>query len=407
MASKELLSISEQKKDLNSKLSTRTIRDLKRTTSDTYKTADKYFIEYAEVTSNSTSFGIEHILRINRSDGFVGEYFLEIVLGSPGTLDVGKMGIYNMIDSYEIELSGRPSIRFTGNTLSQFLQSINTEKDSRDLIRDISGGTNGAGGDIQGETIIAPIVGPGSSGVLKSYGDMGQSPLWPISKMAADMIIKIKLKTQAECDVNGIITMSSLKIKYKRAVSKSDTGIAKTSTGKTVIYSYNYIYVQDTNVIATQVSGTEYSYDLSNIITEGELQWIGVNQVIDANYSSAKENFISQEITTLKFLIKGNIEVYKHVSTREAIYKHMKDFKHLNQFNHATTPTYYYNIPICANYNWVVKNPGAYGVNLNLETPVLKITAPASDTVKLSTFAVFKCTYNLYSDRTGKEVLVI
>ena len=399
MASNDLLELSYRRPNFNDGLKTKKISDIKKTTSDTFKTKERYFIQDNELLSGSTSMGSTHTFSIKRSEGFVGNFRLYMTLA--GSTTTGQLVHAAAIDEIDV-IIGSSVMKYSGLTLWHFLNTINNDATAKTELAAWAGGaaktTTAAG------LGIVPIVAPGSNGLYKTYSDMGENPMFPIGKCNTDMVIRVTLKAITDLETTTAMTLTSLYLKYYSAKIKDDIGISTTKGGKQVVYSYNYVHFQDQTLTKVQVSGTEYAYDLSSIIINGDLQFVGCTQTIDAEYSTAKDHFDTQEIAALRMVLKGTHNIYKHTSTLEARDKHLKYFKGTNVF--GQTSTYFYNIPISANFAWVVNKPGSSGCNLNLESPLLYITAPASDTVRLHTFAVFKCIYQVYSDKTVKEITV-
>lgn len=315
-------------------------------------------------------------------------------------LDVGNNPGYGMINYVQIELSGRQALRYTGESLLQYISTVNTLKEVVDHLASLAGG---AGGDIGGETLLVPIIAPGMTGIMQSYGASGSNPAFPIGKLSTDMVVKIGLKTQAQIDVNTTIVLSSARLRYYRYKLKDDIGVAQTSQGKQVIYSYNFIYIQDAYWDRAVTAASVYTQDISNVVTSADLQWVSFYTVIDGNRVTAAEMFTSEEIVNANLKIKGSVIVYEHTTTKEARMRNLVNFKNNNVF--PNTGTYFYNVPISANFAWRTDTIGAAGCNLDQETPILAWTAPATDTVRLHVMAVFKASYDVLSDKTAKETL--
>lgn len=405
MADSELLNLSQRNKPLNDGLTARTIPDMDRKSNKTFKTKETYYVEDIRQTSQSggTLLGAEHIFRIQRSEMFTRDKFLEIPLGDAAVLDVGKMCGYSMIDLVTIN-QGRDLNNYSGEVLNQIVHTINTDSDMKKHLALIGGGE---GADIGGQVLIIPILCPGSNCVFKGYSDIGQRPFWPIGKCSSDLIIKIKFKTQAEIDVNSAITINAPILRYTRAKKRGDFGTPKTQAGEQIIFDTIAPYVLEKSpIIETVVATNTTVYQLSDLCRDGDIQWIGFHRCIDANYDTAKEYFVTQEIPQADLKLKGQT-LYSHSSTNEAISKHVRNFKEINKWGNTTNPTYYYNMPISANFAWDVKNIGSPGANFKIETPTLEIVEPASDTIRTKIFVLYKCKYTLFSNQTVREILTL
>lgn len=399
MASKEILSISERHKNFNDGLSTKLLKDIRRTSGDTFKTKERYYKEEVVKTSNQTSFGTEHVFRIDRSDQFVSRFMLEF--NCSGASTTKNHWAVAAIDYIQIEMTGVNNLRYSGLSLATFLLTVNTDNQMKEFLADMWG-------DALTTTALGqkftPIVGPGSSGVIKGYGDMGQNAAWPVGKQGSDLIIKIGLRAASALETtSGVLTLDSLKLRYDRYVIKGEIGIPTTSAGRQIIYSYNFVYFQETDIIKATTSGNEDSLQIDNIITDGDLQFLTFFAVIDGEYVTNTDHFNAQAIVAANFKIKGSQTVWSVSSLLEKQVKNVQDFKGKALF--PTNSTHFYNIPISPNFCWNVKNLGSPGVNLNLENPTLNVTAIATDTVRYHVLAVYKCVYNLYSDKTAKEVI--
>jgi len=402
MASSELLTISQRRPNFNDSLSAKKISDVQRTTHDLFKTKDRYFKEQVVLTAGSQTLGTEVSFTVQRSDAFVGGFYLEVLDTNAGTLDVGKLWLGGLINYVQVEISGQPVYRYSGLSLIQYLCTVNTQKDIKDYMGALMGGD---GGDVGGNYYYIPLLTPGNNGIFQSYGSLGTNPVYPIGKSSTDMVIKIGLRSQAAIDVNSTIVLSHLKLHYYRYRLKSSLGIAETSAGKQVVYSFHTVYIQDQDFIRAQTSGAVDQIDLSNIVTNGDLQWVGFNQVIDGNYVTACEHFETQAITQAYARIKGSTEIYRHDTLNQSIMIHMANFRDKNIF--PNTATHFFNIPLQANFAWRSDTLGASGCNLNLEQLNLYILAPATDTVRLHTMGVYKAVIQLFSDQTSDDKLIL
>jgi len=401
MSSSELLNIKERNTSLPSDvIKCKEIVDVKKTSQHMFKTKETYFKEFISLTSSSTSLGSEHQFSISRSDGFVGSFFLEFLPDNNDVFDVGKIWAYSAIDYIQVEI-GKKILRYSGLSLLQFLCTVNNNDTSTKTLLGLIGGNEGA--DINSTIGICVLLAPGSNGVIKGLTNMSLNPLWPIGKCSNDMVIKVGLKSSADIDVNAKLALTHLKLHYYRYKIKGDPSILKKGTGKNVIYTWNFVDIVDNSWKRTQTSGTVDSVNISSIIQSGELQFISLYQVTDANHDDNKEYFESQEITALSLKIKGNTKLYEHSSTNEAILKMAFNWKQKTIF--PNTSTYFYNIPISSNFAWDPVNLGSKGCDLNLETPVLDITGPASDTIYLKVMSVYKCLYNVKSNGIVEQKL--
>lgn len=400
MSASELLHISERHVNFNDKIVTpRVVTDIKSTSNDVFKTKNRYFKEEAILTATNPTFGSEYTFEIKRSDGFISELWLDFVFGGAAT--TGDRIAQSAIDYVQIEL-GKKVLRYSGRSLAQYLDTVNTDKTTKDLLATFAGTatTTTATGQV-----MTPLIGPGSHGIYQGYGQIGKSPAWPVGKMSNDMIVKIGLRSQAalESTASATLTLTSMKLRYNRFRMRNDEAVPKTAAGRSVIYSYNFVYILDTIKVSAQTDTVDYTFDISNIVTDGDLQWVGFNSVTAANNGNGIY-FTSQAIAACKLKIKGSTEIYSQSSILEGRMKHLQNFKSNNVF--GTTGTYFQNMPISSNFAWNTINPGCSGANLNLENPALTITAVATATVNVHIFAVLKCVYQLYSDRTASEVLV-
>jgi hypothetical protein len=391
MASSALLEISERHKNFNENFSTKTLKDVMASTGSNYRTSKRYFKEQMSITSSSTSLGVIHQFRIPRSDGFVGNYWLDATFGGAATTK--NHFIYGALEHIEFDF-GSEKWRYSGLSLLPFLLTINTDHQTKEYLADLAGDAKTTTSLGQ---VFAPIIGPGSNGCVQTYGDMGQSPAWPVGKMAQDMYINVKIRAASELETtSSVLTLTSLKIQYDRYRIKQDLGIPKTKAGDIVIYSYHFTYIQDQSFFDA-VTATEKSYNLDPVIIDSDVQWIGFFVVIDGEYSTNKDHFNASAIVTCKLDVRGQ-NVYEQSSLLEKQMRSLKDFKGHHLF--PTNSTHFYSLGLSANFAWNPKIFGSSGVNLNLESPLLKITHLGVDTVRAHVWGVSECAYQLKSNRS-------
>lgn len=404
-----LLKINIREGSFNDVVSTKKVSSILRTTGDTFQTKEKYFAEPVNLSANtSVGFAREIMWSIPVSDHFVRDFVLHIQVTDPGAATtIGPLGLVHAIDYYRYEISGNRVLQVPGWALAQFLMVINTSQDMRArLIADMGGSAlyDFNGGTAEFNYFI-PLVGLGTTGIYSDRGDNRQA-CFPVGLLKDNVRIIVKFLAAALISGTTSIAFDGVTLRYDRFDIHGKTGNPSTNAGKTVVYSYNFPHIEAYTYSRAQTSGSNDQIQIDNIINNADIQFLMVS-VLNATEKSALLYAESSSIPVLSLTIKGSDIIYAHASQQEANWRHHKSFK-THPYHNATPGTAghlaFYDIPISADFAWVVTAYGSAGVNLLNNKPLLTMQASETSTNDVRVAVVTKSTYQIYADQTGQEI---
>ena len=400
--SDKLLALSNyRQKDFNGSFSNiRKIADIDRTTNDNIIINKTYFKERVDLSDSSTSFGTTLVFTIQRAQGNIGNLAFSATFAGSST--VGCLTMANVIENVEINI-GNQIYQYSGLSLMQYIATVNTDVTVlgylATLIGDVT--TTTASGQL-----YIPLLGPGSDCVINNYGSMGYQTGFPLHKCNSDMVIKITIRAASSIESTTALTVSGYTLSYDRyRIKGSDEKENVNFIGKSgIFYSLNTVHISDQDYTISSTSGAVDQQDLSNICENGELKWIGFQSCVDGSYITAVTPFTSQAIAKWELDIAGSNKIVDFSTVLDYDMYSLRNFRKTSIF--PQTGTRYYNIALQGNFSHMVENFMAPGINLNSQSPLLKLTSIATDTNKLHVMGVYKANIDIYNDGTVRRNLV-
>ena len=416
MSSEKTLKINLREGSFVDGLTTKVVKTLFKSTGDSFKVEQKYFSENVELNpANTFGFATDVYYQIPNGEGFIRDIALHIQVTNPGAATV--LPVLNLIyalDYYKYQIGNRIVLEVSGWALCQFLMTVNTNQDTRLRVCAFFSPKTLASFDLNDATAefhyYIPLVGPGTSGIFCDVNDNRHS-CFPVGLLKNPLQIVIRFIAAASITTTTAIAFTAVTLRYRRFEIAGKLGIPGSASGTSIVFSMNYIHIEDHTYIVAQTDTADSQIQLTNVTGEHDVQFFMV-QCLNATENTALTYADTVQIKELSLTVNSNNTLYSHSSDKEAKYAHQLAFKTFNQLpvTPATTTAnleggFYYNIPISADYAWDPQNYGAHGVNFINNRPLLTMlaTETASNFVKVAT--VSKATYNILSNQTGEEVV--
>jgi len=401
------LDISNYVKSIHETCRARSVDDLLHGPQQGIKSKFEYFKERRSLTSESTTLGTEHQFEINRTEGVVGDFWLEITPDNSAEFDVGTGGACSCIDRIEIEI-GKNLVTYSGETLFKIIHMVNKDEDTKTELVSLMGVD-----DVNADPMIVPILAPGSN---LMYGKEGSpwNPFFPIGACSNPMVIKVYFETGAYISKTNALAVNSIKLRYMKVSAKNlNLSLSNKRPSRSgIFYSWFYVKPIDNSYTRTLTDATEDQFTIDNVITNGQLKGIVID-VLDRTTSAADmEYFDTQPIDALYLQVKGTQSIYEHDNKFEARLRCMKDWKILNKYNSTTADLgYYYPMALEGRTDWDFDNVGTKGQNLNLNKPTVKLTcttlqnSATAHTVRVC--ALYKCYYQVREDQSADTIIAV
>ena len=385
------------------KLPARTVNDLKKSTGNSFKMQGQYFKETNEILSQSTTLDSEHIFTIPNSNGYTGHMWLEIKGTGVSVYDIGVWGAANCLKEVKADHGNRDMVQYTGSDLVKFIHLAN--KDTRVLaaLQEMAGS-----GDTDTNTMIIPILAPGSN-LKYSYDSYdARAPAWPIGAINTPMDIKVTLNTGAFISKTNAFQLSSIKLKYISYTLDSDN-IANTKPTKSgIYYTWNYFDILSNEYAVTLTDATEAQFTIDNVITQGLLDSVIIDVLDRTTKVADKEYHDTEPIDELELITDGRKTIYEHSSTQEGQLNCLRDWKVNNKiYGSASTFGYFYPMGITGrpDLSSISGNIGTKGLNLNDNKPTVKLTCTTltnsgtAHTVRV--IGMYKALYQVANNKTA------
>jgi len=438
--SSDALQISNFHDSFHNRLSTRVLKDLKKTTSDTFKTAEVYYKERRSITSESTTLDTEHLFSINNSYSMVSHFWLEITSDNSAAFDIGDWSAANCIKRIEIEIGSRKLCDYTGDDLVKILWLTNRDTSVREELYQLANGITRPSGDPNAIPLLIPIIAPGSNCIYSLDASDQRTPAFPIGACNNPLVIRVTIQSGSYISKTNDFVMASLKLKFMSyAVKRDPIPNTRPSAVQGIYYTWNYVKPMSNTYTRTLSNATEDQFTIDNVITQGMLNMVIVDVLDRSTHVADKEYQWGQPIDELKLTVRGNSELYQHESQSEGRLLCLMDHKvpnklrvrynsglstgaidsgaHSNAHTHALSTLdgyvqyqeqfgFIYPMSLTGrpDLSWV--DVGSQGLNLNLNKPTIYLTCTSlTNTASQHTvrvLAIYKGLWNVLNDKSAR-----
>ncbi len=401
--SSDALQISSFHDSFHNRLSTRVLKDLTKTTSDTFKSEKVYYKERRSITSESTTLDTEHLFSIANSYSLVSHFWIEITSDDSAAFDIGAYGAQNCIKRIEIEIGSRKLCDYSGDDLVKILHFVNRNSIIRDELNSLAGS-----GDVNAVPMITPIIAPGSNGIYSLDASIIKTPAFPIGACNNPLVIRVTMQSGSYISKTNDFSMASLKLKFFSYAVKADPiPNVRPRAIQGIYYTWNYIKPMGNTYTRSLTSATPSQFTIDNVITQGMLNGVIIDVLDNATKGDDKEYQDTQPVDVLTLSVRGNSELYQHENAQEARLLCMQDWKVVNKYN-GTTDKYGYVYPMALtgrpDLSWV--NIGTQGLNLNLNKPTVTLTCNSLTTspgdYKVRVLAIYKGLWSVLNDKSAR-----
>lgn len=398
----EALRISKYSNSFIDKLPAKVVKDLKKSTGDTFKTKEDYYKQINEIVDTSAALGTTSSFDIANSFGYISNLWVELKGTGVSVYDIGQWGIANALATVEIRHGSTVMCSYTGAELVKMIHLCN--KDERILaeLNEIAGN-----GDMDCKVMCIPLLAPGSN--LKYCYDSYdvRAPAWAIGACNTKLRVNITLASGLTISTGTAFELSSLSLKFMSYSLENDniSNVKPTKSG--IFYSWNYFQPIGNTYPITLTDATEAQFTINNVIQQGMLDGIIID-VLDVTTKVADVEFYDTEpIDKLNLSCHGNNYLYKHDSVNEAKMHCMREWKISNKiYNTAANYGYIYPIPLTGrpDLSSITGNIGSKGLNLNDNKPTIKLTCTAltnSGTLhRVHVLAIYKAIYRIMNNKS-------
>ncbi len=402
----EALEISTYSKCFNSALSTRVIDNLKKTTSDTYKTKYQYFNTRRSITSESTILDSEHLFQIPETYGYVGNFWLQMVSDGSAVFDLGAWGIQSAIKEVKIEIGSKTLMTYSGHDLVKMINLQVRDSAKKDELKALSGS-----GDPSLTPMMTPLIAPGSN---LQYWDLDgfdvRQPVWPIGAQNTPLLLRITLRAGSAFSKTNPFVMGSLKLFFDTfSVANDNIASIRGSQVGGVYYTWNYVKILSNYDNITVTDATEVSQNIDNVISQGLLNFICFDLLDVTTKEADMEMYDTEPIDALEIVVRGSEDLYIHDSKEEARLGIMKDFKVIGKYNGTNTGYgYFYPCALTVLPAMGFSQISSKGLDLNLNKPLIKFTCNSltnsGTTHRFRYMAVYKALWNLKNSKQAEII---
>lgn len=418
----EALQISKYSPSLVDTLSAKSVKDLKKDVSDTFKVQEQCFKTRRLITSDSNTLGTDQVFSIPNSYGYVSHFYLSIT-GSSASL-ASQWAAVNLIRQIKVEIGSEIMCTYTGQSLAQMLWIANRASiENAWELRRLTEAGGAASGNNVGVTVanlplIIPIICPGSNGIYTLDAFDQRSPAFPLGACNSPMVITVTMQTGALA-FNVAYVMTNMQLGFFSYAVDESRNIANKEPGVGGVY-YSWVFTKPVCNSYRRVwtAATPDQFTIDNVITQGELDSILI-MAVNSTREGTFDHMAGDAITSLQLLVRGTEVLYQHQSENEGCLNFLRDFKIKNKLTDFLTAggvagtytpfgwMYGMSLTNRPDVSSISGNIGTKGINLNLNKPTILCTpfTTSGATTNIIITALYKALYNVNQDKTAKTII--
>jgi hypothetical protein len=371
-----------------------------------YVAHQQFGSEWKYVPCTNLTLGTSNIYYIDRTEGFIGNYYLEFTLPSPGATSTqtwAPLTGLQAIDFIVVRI-GRDIIRYNAETLFQWLCSVNFDRTRTDLLAQTctpstwpTSGTLGLVAANTGCTCVVPIIAPGMLGDVKNH----QIP-FPIGKTKYRLEIEIYMKAASAFSTiaSSVTTMTSANLRYKKYLGEFTDSVIPNIIGsgdQRVIQTHKFIdFAYDTRTYVC-TAGSNQQLVVDRINRNADLIWMGLM----ASQNTGNDRFLG-ELSPQITLDILNTKFYEHYDLPQSAMMHIKTWGESELKCSTTQGRYVQTLPLCSDpMETAVTNVGMNSPNFESLKPVLMYNGPigsSSTTYYVTLYGVYNTLLNIQAD---------
>lgn len=368
-----------------------------------YKAKQDAWCKKKTILSLSTiALGATNLFEIPNSSKKISNVYLEIYGSGTSVYSTGKIPIFNIIKSIEIEHGSIKLNKISGKSLyNLFSYYNNMENNLETIIYNLGGG---AGGDIDNTHMFIPL--PILNNIIGSLDLSNKNYLngqYPMGLSNQNLRINIELNSGSYISKTNDYELSGMKIHYYEWFDQEFSSISNIQTQTTNLFSRNSIYFREQDYSFTLVNATDYtSLDISNVLIDGECDMVILSLTPTTN---TEKTWLESNIQLDKITVDLNgTKIYETDSKNDMVMQNI--FYNKNKLQ-TSSAGYFHVIPFNSiPYLNMKHNIMMTGVNMSQSKPTITLhTISGGAAYTCTVLAVYKCTYVINGGRDPNVIL--